>query len=57
MLKLEISKTYEQIIGDTLFTIESECPEDSSVDMLDALVTLMKRELISTEKQKINGLG
>ena len=45
MLKRETSKTYDQKIGDTLFTIESESPEDACTDMVDALITLMKRDI------------
>ena len=55
MLKLETSKTYEQKVGDTLFTIGSESPQDSSADMLDALVALMKRELLSPTQAKKDG--
>lgn len=45
MLKRETSKTYELKIGDTVYTIESEAPEDCRIDMIDALIALMKRNI------------
>ncbi|MGI6404033.1 MAG: hypothetical protein ACOX0K_07485 [Oscillospiraceae bacterium] len=45
MLTSEFSKTYETQIGNTVYTITSECPEDTKEDMLDALVRLMKRDI------------
>ncbi len=49
MLTSEFSKTYEAKIGNTLFTITSECPEDTKEDMLDALVRLIKRDIKGIE--------
>ncbi len=47
MLKRETSKTYELIIGDTVYTMESEAPDDCRVYMVDALIALMKRDIIA----------
>lgn len=52
MLTSEFSKTYETKIGDTVYTITSECPEDTKDDILDALVRLMKREIRGVETEK-----
>lgn len=52
MLTSEFSKTYETKIGNTIYTITSECPEDTKEDMLDALVRLMKRDIRGVETEK-----
>ena len=38
-------RSYETKIGDTVFEITSECPEDTTDDILDALVRLIKRDI------------
>ena len=45
MLKRESEYTYERKQGDTVFIIESISDPDSSEDMLDALIALMKRDI------------
>ena len=45
MLKRETEYTYERKQGDTVYIIESISDTDSSEDMLDALIALMKRNI------------
>jgi hypothetical protein len=51
MLTSEFHTVYDQKIGDTTVTIESECPDDTKEDILDALLRLIKRDIsgIDTE--------
>jgi len=52
MITSEFSKTYETQIGDTVYTIESWCDEDTSEDILDALVRLIKRDIAGVETKR-----
>lgn len=45
MLKRETEKIYELKNGATVFVVESVCPEEETTDMLDALVSLIKRDI------------
>lgn len=45
MLKWETEFTYERKRGDTVYIIESISNPDSREDILDALITLMKRDI------------
>ena len=45
MCKTKFHHTSETTIGDTVVTIESCCPYDSTDDILDALIRLMKRNV------------
>jgi len=49
MLTSEFKTTYETKIGDTVYTITSECPEHTTDDTLDALVRLIKRNIAGIE--------
>ena len=53
MITSEFNKTYRTQIGDTVYTITSECDEDTTEDILDALVRLIKRDIagIDTERK------
>ncbi|MEA4933643.1 MAG: hypothetical protein VB071_08735 [Lawsonibacter sp.] len=50
MLKRETEKTYGYTIGETIYTIESVSSPDTCEDMIDALISLMKRDIESLEK-------
>jgi hypothetical protein len=52
MLTSEFKTTYETKIGDTVYTITSECPEDTTDDILDALVRLIKRDVAGVETER-----
>ncbi len=52
MLKSEFNHTYETAIGDTVYTITSECPEDTTEDILDALVRLIKRDIAGVDTDR-----
>lgn len=45
MFTSELSVTYEKKIGDVVYTIKSESLPDTSLDMVDTLVALIKRDL------------
>ena len=45
MITSEFNKTYQTQIGDTVYTITSECDENETEDILDALVRLIKRDI------------
>ena len=49
MLISEFNKAYQIQIGDTAYDIESTCAEDTTEDILDALVRLMKRDIAGIE--------
>lgn len=51
MLKRETEKSYTCKIGDTAYTIESVTAPGSKLDMIDALIALMKRDIESLEKE------
>ena len=53
MITSEFNTTYQTKIGDTVYTITSECDEDATEDILDALVRLIKRDIagIDTERK------
>ena len=53
MLTSEFKKTYETKIGETVYEITSECPEDTTEDILDVLVRLIKRDItgVNTERK------
>lgn len=50
MLKRETEKAYTHKIGETIYTIESVLAPDTREDMIDALISLMKRDIESLEK-------
>lgn len=50
MLKRETEKTYTHKIGETIYTIESVSSPNTREDMIDALISLMKRDIESLEK-------
>lgn len=50
MLRRETSHSYETKVGATKFIVESECPENCKVDMLDALVNIIKKDLENISK-------
>ena len=52
MLTSEFKTIYETKIGDTVYTITSECPEDTTDDILDALVRLIKRDIADVETER-----
>jgi len=52
MLTSEYKKTYETKIGGTVYTITSECPEDTTDDILDALVRLIKKDVAGVETKR-----
>lgn len=52
MLTSEFSKTYQTQIGATIYTIASECPEDTTEDILDALVRLIKRDVAGVDTER-----
>ncbi len=45
MLKSETEFTYERKRGDTVYIIESISDKNSRVDMVDALIALMKHDM------------
>ncbi len=45
MLRRETSHSYETKVNGTKFIVESESPVDCRVDMMDAIVNLVKRDL------------
>lgn len=52
MLTSEFNTTYQTKICDTVYTITSECPEDTTDDILDALVRLIKRDIAGVETER-----
>jgi len=52
MLTSEFSITYETKIGNTIYSITSECPEGTTDDILDALVRLIKRDISGVETEQ-----
>jgi len=53
MITSEFKKTYETKIGDTVYEITSECPEDTKDDILDVLVRLIKRDIAGVITDRI----
>ncbi len=45
MITSEQSVTYEKKIGDVVYVIKSESLPDTKLDMADAIIALIKREL------------
>ena len=45
MMTSEQLVTYEKKIGDVVYVIKSESLPDTKLDMVDALIALIKREL------------
>lgn len=52
MFTSEFCATHEYTTGGTVVTITSECPEDATDDMLDALVRLIKRDINGIETER-----
>lgn len=52
MLRPETEFTYERKQGDTVYIIESVSDPDCRVDMVDALIALMKRDIENLGKSK-----
>lgn len=55
MIRLETEKPYETKIKDTIYIIESVSDGDGKTDMIDALITLMKRDIQNLSSNN-NGL-
>ena len=53
MITSEFNTTYETKIGDTVYEITSECPEDTTEDILDVLVRLIKRDIAGVVTDRI----
>lgn len=51
MLRAETEFTYEHKHGDTVYIIESVSEPDCRVDMVDALIALMKRDIENLGKK------
>jgi hypothetical protein len=45
MMTSEQKVTYEKKIGDVVYIIKSESLPDTKLDMVDAIISLIKREL------------
>ncbi len=45
MMTSEQSVTYEKKIGDVVYIIKSESIPDTKLDMVDAIIALIKRDL------------
>ena len=53
MFVSEYKTTYEEKIGNTVYEITSECPEDTFESILDALVSLIKRDIVGININRI----
>jgi len=52
MLIKEYENTYDEKIGDTIYSITSECDEDTKEDILEAIVRLIKRDIAGVETEQ-----
>ena len=50
MITSELSVTYEKKIGDVVYVIKSESLPDTKLDMVDAIIALIKRDLEHVNK-------
>jgi len=50
MITSEKSVTYKKKIGDVVFDIKSESQPDTRLDMVDAIIALIKRDLEHGDK-------
>lgn len=54
MLKPEDFKSYEYTVGKTVYTIESVTSEDTRLDIIDAMVSLVTKDIEAYHQSALN---